>query len=75
MGLSSERAAALACVGGPFGCLAVLCIVVRPIFPRSMGKNMAIGRRNAGIHATMMPRLDSITVHMLLAMDCHIISV
>ncbi len=73
MGLSRERAA-LACVGGLFGCLVELCIVLRPIFSNSIGNNMVIARRRAGMHATIMPRLDSITVHMLLATDCHMVS-
>ena len=40
-----------------------------------MGKKFARDFRKAGMHATMMARFDSMIVHMLLLIDCHMLSV
>jgi hypothetical protein len=40
-----------------------------------MGNIAANGRLSAGMLAAMMPRLYSMTVHILESIDCHMISV
>ena len=48
--------------------------VLRTLLMKS-GKKLARDLRKAGMQATMMARFVSMMVHMLLSMDCHMLSV